>query len=466
MALLSGFRQIGFTKTVKEIYGEQLMYVTLHIESHLPPSFEEWIIKHDVLHSPTEMQVMAINVELQPLIEEVSKAHPNLEMGIYSIELDSVLASAPNFEPSKLNSLSHTRPVFKVYETGQHFFAKTDSTVWGGDPMYTLAYPLVQEGRLIGHIATSIKYEDLSAFSRSRNYQLLFASLIIYIMILILARFSYNRLSIGLTNFTRAAIEGVDYTNTGFLPELEPLLIQLRKHQWNIKMETVSEFAASVVHEVRNPITSIRGFSQLLLNKETDQQKVEYLKTILEEMDTVSEIITSFLKFTKPSMAKVKSVPVLNLINDIENLTGVQCLDNRVTLTIEAAEDDIEILCDISQLKQVMLNLIQNAIHTMEGKKNKRLTIHIMRREEMVKIDVCDNGTGIIEENMGKLFEPFFSTKATGTGLGLSTCKQLLEQQAGFIEVRSELGKGSVFSIILPAADKTDIDNENGLPTD
>lgn len=452
MLALTIYRHTHHIGLIEELTRKELLHIAILLEKKMPDSFDELRAQLGVVDEPAPVQVMALNRELQPLLADITALDPHLGVGVYSIELDYVLAIGPDFSANKLRRMPHTMPYFQVYHQQEAVFAPVRESVgWGGKPIYNLAYPLYRDGRLIGHVWASRKAEDIHALAQNRLKHIMVTSLIIYLAILVLIHITFRRLALELRTFADLAVRDAEPDNE-ILPELQPVLDKIRNHQWQIRMCTVSQFAASVVHEVRNPITSIRGFAQLMLASEKDAQKKEYLSVMINEMNTVNHIISAFLRFTKPALPECKAVSASEVIEDLENLVGAQCLQSRVRFRALSEESNLKLVCDANQLKQVLLNLVQNALQAMDGREGSELSVYFTRQKTMAQIDVVDNGPGVCPEDIHKLFEPFFTTKGAGTGLGLALCKQLLEQQGGSITVRSDPGQGCVFTILLPLA--------------
>lgn len=213
------------------------------------------------------------------------------------------------------------------------------------------------------------------------------------------------------------------------------------------KMEIISELAASVAHEVRNPLQVTRGFLQLLVAKQNSADKV-YLSMALEELDRASNIITDFLTFAKPEVGKVTTLNVLNEFIHIEgilipmaNLQG-----GRIAVQIPT---DLNIRGNSSKFKQAFINIIKNSIESLPGEGEIQVWAYEEKGE--VCIHVKDNGEGMDEEVLARLGEPYFSNKTKGTGLGLMVTFRIIEVMNGRIHFKSEKGVGTEAIVRFPA---------------
>jgi two-component system, sporulation sensor kinase B len=215
------------------------------------------------------------------------------------------------------------------------------------------------------------------------------------------------------------------------------------------KLRVVSHLAASIAHEVRNPLTSIRGFIQLLAKDQIEQEKKQmYAELMIRELDRAQSVITDYLTYAKPDAdnyietldVKKKIINAANVMTPLGILHGV------------AIETDLEehlfIRADRNKFTQVLVNLIKNAIEAMP--QGGTVTVKAKRSESHVTIDVNDEGIGIPQEKLKHLGDPFFSTKEKGTGLGLMVCYRIIQSLNGEIKVSSEVGKGTHFYIIIP----------------
>ncbi|MFD1779010.1 ATP-binding protein [Fredinandcohnia salidurans] len=219
---------------------------------------------------------------------------------------------------------------------------------------------------------------------------------------------------------------------------------ELRKKE---KLAFVGQMATTVGHEIRNPLASLKGFTQLQREKHKEDE-VQYM-IMEQEIDRINSILNDLLVIGKPRQINVTKCNlkelleyVLSIIEQSENARNV-----AIALKMDEAVPDIE--CDEKQMKQVFLNLIKNGYESMpEGGK---LTITgSQTANNMVSLIISDEGCGIPEDVQEKLFEPFFTTKDYGTGLGLMVSKKIIEDHQGKISINSKPAKGTKVEIILP----------------
>ena len=236
--------------------------------------------------------------------------------------------------------------------------------------------------------------------------------------------------------------------------ELHKLELQVRRSD---KLSALGRMAAGVAHEIKNPLTSMRLFVQMMSSQYDTNPNfwASHSDILLNELDRLEKIVGDFVGFAKTPELKIESVPVSEMLEKVMRLVKAQAQESKVIIEADLA-DTLWVKGDAQRLTQVFLNLILNAIQAMpagykDGKIHLKGKAIVSRR--VVVISVSDNGCGIPEENLEKLFNPFFTTKEKGTGLGLSIIHKLIEEHKGSIDVESKAGIGTKFTVTLPASE-------------
>lgn len=215
------------------------------------------------------------------------------------------------------------------------------------------------------------------------------------------------------------------------------------------RMNAIGQLAASVAHEIRNPMTVVKGFLQLFHSKDdmTKEEK-EYIQLMIEEMNRAETIINDYLSLAKPDL---ESATVMNCTEILQNVTELissyALLNNNITVNMEC-KGTYYSKGNTSELKQVLLNIMKNAVEAM--KTEGVLSVKIFADDEYVHYEIKDTGIGMTPEELKRLGTPFYSLKEKGTGIGLMVCYQIIERMKGKIFVDSEKGKGSTFTIKIP----------------
>ena len=235
----------------------------------------------------------------------------------------------------------------------------------------------------------------------------------------------------------------------------ETEMIQLKEQiEREDSLKVIGQMAASIAHEIRNPMTSLKGFVQLLKVNSPDENQ-RYLSVIDSELDRMESILTEFLYLSKPKEEKFENFSVLkvnDMIHPIEEVIELMKPLAKQSHCRIMFEKDLftneSIYANINQLKQMLINLIKNAIEVMP--KGGEIFVKLVHFEDGIQLSVIDSGPGISKEAIEQLFEPFYTTKATGTGLGLPLVKKVIDDHKGSICVLSSLGIGTTFRVRLP----------------
>lgn len=232
-----------------------------------------------------------------------------------------------------------------------------------------------------------------------------------------------------------------------------------RPGDWDVD---VAAIAGSLVHEIKNPLSTLNLNAQLLLEdyKEAstprDVRALKRLKVIVSEVERLERIMNAFLRFTERHELNLKPGSLNSLIEDLSELEASKARRKGIDLRFWPDPELPPIPFDADLMRQVFLNLILNAEHAMEGKGGE-LILRTRRVERdgrpWAVVDVIDTGCGIAPHIREKIFNLYFSTRKEGTGLGLSTSKRITEEHGGFLEIDSEVGKGSQFSVFLPTSE-------------
>lgn len=247
----------------------------------------------------------------------------------------------------------------------------------------------------------------------------------------------------GLKTFSQQMEDKIQKT-TADLRKTEAQLIRSEK------LAALGQLAAGIAHEIRNPLTSINILIHSLTDHLPDESiHREDLKVIEEEINRINEIVDQFLRFAKPAPPLFKKAEVLPIFEETLQLLKPQIEKQRIAVQKEF-EVLPPILMDREQMKQVILNLLLNALQAMSKKGHLILRGQISENGRFIKLSIQDSGVGIPGEEMAKLFDPFFSTKEGGIGLGLSIAHRIIDQHHGKIEVESAPGKGTLFTVWLP----------------
>ncbi len=215
------------------------------------------------------------------------------------------------------------------------------------------------------------------------------------------------------------------------------------------KLATVGKIAAGVAHEIRNPLTTIKGFLQILhgrFRKDERADELQFTEVMLREIEHVNDLVSELLLLSKPHKVLMEICSIADILNGINSVIQNEAQLCDVQFDYKIDEDSI-IYADKSMLKQAVLNLVKNSFEAMN--KSGHLGLHVATRGNMVQIDISDSGPGIPYYQIDRIFDVFYTTKEKGTGLGLPICQRIITEHGGEIRVSSK-GFGCTFTILIP----------------
>ncbi len=234
------------------------------------------------------------------------------------------------------------------------------------------------------------------------------------------------------------------------ITEIKNLNEEVARHK---RLAALGKLSAGIAHEIRNPLSSIRGLAQFVYNSfsKTDERK-EDLNTIIQEVDRLNKLVVQVLDYAKLKELNLTSFSLNNLVNKIVVLFKQEIKNKQIIFYLELSSDISLIEADKDQIRQILMNVVINAIQAIpeKGKIKIKTEKDLLRGEPAVKLVIEDNGIGIAEKDLNQIFDPFFSTKEQGSGLGLSIVYKLVEGHQGEIKVESKEGEGTKFIIFLP----------------
>lgn len=235
----------------------------------------------------------------------------------------------------------------------------------------------------------------------------------------------------------------------------EERVFQMRRNSWlrsqeellrTEKMKTVGELAAGMAHEIRNPLTAIKGFIQL--SKTQNYNIQPWYEVIMGEITRVGELTAEFLHFSKPHASNIKTESLTECLTRVFSLCESEAVSRGHVLTMKLPDQAISIQMDRDKIIQILINLIRNAFQAMDQAGVVKLSLIAAGGKAIIEVE--DTGKGIASEDLPKIFDPFYTTKEEGTGLGLSLCQKIVEDHGGKIMVHSQLNVGTIFTLTFP----------------
>ncbi|MCK4985882.1 MAG: histidine kinase, partial [Desulfobacterales bacterium] len=232
--------------------------------------------------------------------------------------------------------------------------------------------------------------------------------------------------------------------------EIKQLEEKVRRSE---KLAAIGKLAAGVAHEIRNPLSSIRGFAQYLRRALKDKpQELEYAETMVSEVDRINAVVTDLLTFARPMDAQLAPTDISELIEHTVRLVEADARSRNISVQMNIS-DLSKIPLDAKQMTQAILNLLLNALQAVKNGGRIEVGAELNPSDSLLKIWVEDDGSGISADQKGKIFDPFFTTREKGTGLGLAIVHKIVENHSGEINLKSPpTGKtlGCRFTIGIP----------------
>lgn len=450
---------------IQQLIGEKeeaLLRIATLLQQRFPDSLDP-LYEDREAYSVAEKRRILYN-KLQPVLLEAAREWPGYGFGYYDKHLH-IVALIP--ENTSLLGATAADEVLKVYETNRTKNVIIPSGfTQEGKRLLSVNYPLFYKGEAIGHIWANVNSEDIDEayfLELAKTFSVLAVILLIILLGVWWIMWMEKRCLVKLAEQIEA---GEEPAHCRDFPQIRPLIetvVALRRQLLNEfstrehvaaemaridRFNLIGEMAAGVVHEIRNPMTVIRGYVQRMMQKAGGDQAGQYA-IILDELDSMNATLTAFLSLAKNRRVEIGLHNVNTIICNILPLIEADAAKAGVTVRFEPSERPLMVYADDKEIRQLVLSLTRNAIEATPAKGI--MTIGTALVGNAVCLTVADTGGGIAPWHIEKIFDPFFTTKDNGTGLGLAICKSIIDRHNGRIEVRSKQGTGTTVKIELPA---------------
>ncbi|MCP8616125.1 ATP-binding protein [Salirhabdus salicampi] len=234
------------------------------------------------------------------------------------------------------------------------------------------------------------------------------------------------------------------------IEKMEKQFVIQREIQNYEKMNAVSQLAASVTHEIRNPLTTVKGFLQILSSNESLSDKNRsYVDISVEELNRAEHILNEYLSYSRNDKTFCEHLNVSKLLNNLIDIVGTYAHSRGVIIDANV-EDELNVRASKHDIQQLFLNIMKNGIEAMNH--GGRMTVLAKQHVNFIVIKIRDSGKGIPKDAIKKLGTPYYTTKSDGTGLGLTVCFEIIRRMKGDIQVTSKPDEGTTFTIYLPNA--------------
>ncbi len=228
--------------------------------------------------------------------------------------------------------------------------------------------------------------------------------------------------------------------------ELENTIVKVEK------LAILGQLATEMIHEIRNPLTAISGFMQLLQQRLEGTPQEEYLTMMLAELKHINRFVSDFLLLARPGYCKRAQCSINQLIKEVASLVECEAVIRKLIINLETSEGMPLVNADGGQLKQAFLNITRNAFDSLSDGGEVFLRVSSDEQQGIVRVVIRDTGTGMDQQTLANMFDPFFTTKESGTGLGLFISKKIIDNHGGHIKIQTEPARGTTVTVLLPVA--------------
>lgn len=395
-----------------------------------------------------EEQILSTNSRVQPVLNNVFMSPHIAKFGVYSSRLQRIVAIGPeldktlllNTEPKMFSDMFQTETA-KVGKQNQ-------SVLWYGSQIFYAVRPIKFNNEITGCVFVCINLDKVKEEALLTLQKSLFGGVIALLIVIMLFQEIFIRLKKELSLFADATVAGRGRDFESKISELNPILRYISEQTDRMarldRLNIIGEMAASIGHEVRNPMTTVRGFLQYLGNKQAFEAYKSQFVLMITELDRANDIISEFLSLAKNKAMNFQQGDLNTIIREVAPLLEADAL--RHNCQIEMALSDVPVLSlDKSSIRQLILNIVRNGIEAMP--QGGTLKISTCIYTDKVLLSFADEGTGIACEDINKLGTPFFTTKENGVGLGLAVCYRIVQRHNAIMSVKSKQGQGTKFTI-------------------
>lgn len=405
-----------------------------------------------------------LNKYLQPIVDNLSRENPGYGLGIYFKELN-ITAVSP-YSPELIGTRDATQSLvtYQQYEMALRAFDPSPSRP--GEQLLSITYPISVYGTIVGHSWANYAVSDFEDDLFSMYIERFVLALFIWLAVLLVVDHAFSRIKSSLHAFSNDIDSGVyDPAHIAALPELLPVIRTVESLKQRLAQEyeekqkakeqvfhldrlnLVSQMAAGVAHEIRNPMTTITGFLQLI-HRKIDESLKDNIQLVLSELMRIDSIITDFLSLARNKITEKRELQLNDIINQMSPFLYAEATKQGLVVQYKL-DDEVSLLnLDEKEIKQLVLNLARNSFQAMGSQGT--LKIETRQLKNSVMLSISDTGCGISESIQDKIFDPFYTTKPDGTGLGLSICKSIVDRHNGTITIKSKSGQGTTVSISFP----------------
>lgn len=440
------------------------------LDKLLTSDYDTILKKYDMQHASKEDKIKVLSKELSPISDTVVSGFKDTGIGYYNKELDAIITYAPS---EKMNwtigmPISKNHNGRNAMATKQWISYRGEELVWGKG--IAVFYPIIRNNEAIGYIWAVELDENISKelFPMYVNIAIV-VSILIGIGIAVFGIFISKHNDKKYIRSLNDYIKCISSDNSIRLPQMQGIYgeinnaINLLSNQFieqqeietrMLKAENMlvgSFITLSIAHEIKNPLMSIKGFSDLIKESSDNNSIIKYTKIISDETERINKLIGNLLSVSKKNDIINEKHCINTLIYESVQLVLPNFRRHNVRYTILSSKDYF-VICDCNRFKQIILNILLNSLSAFEGRDNNTIEITLADAAENGMLSVCikDNGCGIPDDILQDIFQPFWTTKSNSTGLGLFIVKSFIDSMGWQLQVSSSKDLWTCFTITIP----------------
>lgn len=393
-------------------------------------------------------QVLCLNDELQPLLNDLFMPVNTVKFGFFSLKYQSIVAIGPEPDISLLTQINTTLFSKLSNMTTPQLIEQHHSLVWHGAHSLTYVQPIIEQGIIVGYAFACYNQDEVSKLIWKQTINTFFGAFMMLLICITIFRELFVKLKKDLQLFAESIVTGHSYDYHCQIDEFTPILKYISEQTEKMtrldRLNIIGEMAAGIAHEIRNPMTTVRGLLQFMGGKGEFSHQKENFTLMINELDRANSIITEFLSLAKNNVMEFREYNLNTILHEIYPLLQADALCNNceIKLTLRTIPN---VWADPNSIRQLIFNMVRNALDAMPLNGIIEITTTVV--DTKIQLSITDSGNGIPPEILDKLGTPFLTTKEQGTGLGLAICYRIAERHFATIHVESQLQKGTTFTI-------------------
>ena len=449
--------EMNYINSEKDATSNKVYKLAALLDKEMEGSYNDILSEYNAMELSDKDKIQILNKELQPIVDKISAVYPDYVIGFYNIELDSVVAMAGDIEFSFLEIAEGKDPPLNSLQNGNLEHVDCDMIMeWLGKSVLSIIHPVIRDNKIIGHTWVNVKLNDIFTKARKERNNIYIVGFILLIMTLLLTKLITNFFIKQLNNISKILFGYKKEEKLKLISEVEPIVKKIKQERGFInrmenelakleRFNTIGEMAATLAHEVRNPLTTIDGYIQFMKAKTQNEFNKDKLDVISKEVIRVNAIISEYLSFAKYRKTNKEEKDLNSIIKSMYPLLQTDANKKRKSVVTKLGNIPLLKLNE-KEIRQVIFNISRNGLEAME--EGGTLEIKTCCEQDKVILSINDEGKGIPEEVIDDIRKPFFTTKTNGTGLGLPVCYRIVENHGGFIDIITGK-KGTTFRVIF-----------------